>query len=91
MSEMIERGARALATKHYVNRFGRPEDDAIVVGNVDANWHIFSEDSRTVIDAMREPTEAMINNPLARCYNTGQFADKEVRRIYSSMIDEALK
>jgi hypothetical protein len=45
---------------------------------------------RAAIEAMREPTEAMINSPMARCYNDGPYADKEVRRIFSAMIDAAL-
>lgn len=46
--------------------------------------------AQAAIEAMREPTEAMINSPMARCYNDGPYADKEVRRIFSAMIDVAL-
>lgn len=42
------------------------------------------------IKAMREPTEKMINSPMARCYNTGPYGDKEVRRIFTAMIDAVI-
>jgi hypothetical protein len=39
---------------------------------------------------MREPTQAMIDDHKARAYNYGPYGDKEVRRIWSAMIDAAL-
>ena len=56
---MVERVARALATKHYADRFDKPAEDDHVQMNVDAGWGIFAEDARLAIEAMREPTFAM--------------------------------
>jgi hypothetical protein len=42
------------------------------------------------IEAMREPTDAMASSPMATCYNSGPYGDKEVRRIWGAMIDAAL-
>jgi hypothetical protein len=47
-------------------------------------------DARAGIKAMREPTQAMIDDHKARAYNYGLYGDKEVRRIWSAMIDAAL-
>lgn len=58
--EMIEKVARALCSKHYAARFDKPADDEHVQMNVNAGWHIFKEDARAAIEAMREPTEAMM-------------------------------
>lgn len=88
--EMIERICRAKAAKHYAKRFHKPEADEHVQANVEGNWTVYIADVRETIEAMREPTEAMINSPMARCYNDGPYAVKEVGRIYSAMIDAAL-
>jgi len=89
MNEMVDRGAKAAleAEEDWLRREGDAED-GLAEHNTEPLYHAIA---RAVIQAMREPTEAMINNELARCYNHGEFADKEVRRIYSAMIDEALK
>jgi DNA invertase Pin-like site-specific DNA recombinase len=83
MSDMVERVAIALCDKALW-------DGAWLQANeTERNEQRYR--ARAAIQAMREPTKAMINSPMARCYNDGPYADKEVRRIYSAMIDEALK
>lgn len=37
----------------------------------------------------REANDEMINDPLARCYNTGPYGAAEVRRIYRTMVNLA--
>ena len=92
MSEMIERGARALAAKHYAKRFNRPADDPNVVGNVHANWNIFADDARTVIEAMREPTQEMCMAADALDeVSKGVLITPIPYRAWEAMIDEALK
>jgi len=79
MSEIIDRAR--LAVIRVI------QDSDIPVGA-----HVDSEKIvRAVLEAIREPTDAMVNSPMARCYNDGAYADKEVRRIYSAMIDVALQ
>lgn len=78
MSEMHARVTRAIlpAFEHIPD----PSYREIIAGC----W------ARAAMEAMRSPTEEMINSPMARCYNDGPYADKEVRRIFSSMVDAAL-
>lgn len=48
---MVEAGARALATKHYVERFNEEPGSRHVQMNVDGNWHIFADDAQTALTA----------------------------------------
>ena len=84
MSEMVERVARAI----YEGRNGRGCKPWSLLTQMHKGPYF--QDAKDAIRAMREPTEAMVNSPMARCYNTGPFAEKEVRRIFRAMIDAAL-
>lgn len=84
--EMIERVAKAIFEKRYE-----------AVGSYqNLKWKdykgkdFYIEDAKQAIKAMSEPTEKMINSPRARCYNTGPYGDKEVRRIFTAMIDAVI-
>jgi hypothetical protein len=48
----VEAGARAVAVRHYAQRFGKPADDPHVKANADANWNIFTEDVRAALTAV---------------------------------------
>lgn len=49
--ELVERVARALATKHYVERLKTAATDPWITKNVDGNWQIFTADALTAIEA----------------------------------------
>jgi hypothetical protein len=80
MSEMVERVARDLAA--LITEPGQHPDSQMPQCMALA---------RAAILSMRQPTEAMIECPMARCYNYGPYGAQEVRRIFSAMIDQALK
>lgn len=77
---MIERVARTLAFDHH-----RTED----------NWQEWSEAAQAVIEALREPTEEMVNAAYENCHEANSarfdsnidFADG----VWRAMIDAALK
>lgn len=88
MSEMVERVARALfavAAPYTDKCCSKPKFEECQICARDAREH-----ARAAIEAMREPTEAMVTRamaddgtsmPLARGYD----------EVWQSMIDEALK
>lgn len=59
---MLERVARALATKHYADRFAKAADDPHVQMNAGANWHIFGDDARAAIEAIGEYVVAFVED-----------------------------
>ena len=87
MTEMIERICRIKAAKHYAKRFGKPETDEHVLANVESNWNIYAADVRDTIEAMREPTQAMVDNGN---YRTSVSAAENTRSTWRAMIDAAL-
>jgi hypothetical protein len=79
MSEIVERVARAMHAKHF--EFAVPDDGG------HPGLFYFREMAKTAIEAMREPTEAMLdgtNYP----NTTWDSGDADVWR---AMIDAALK
>lgn len=58
MSEMVERVARALNRSKRNSPAGYPE--GWLERHVNENWHLFEDDARIAIAAMREPTETML-------------------------------
>ena len=52
-------------------------------------WKRFESDAHDVIEVMREPDEGMVK--VARSLYDGQMFDSDIKQIYQSMIDEALK
>jgi hypothetical protein len=82
---MIERCARKLAAQHYADRFRLPEDAALVMTNVDGNWYLFVNQVMTVIESLREPTDAMVE-----AGKTPGWSHWEVRGRFNLMIDAAL-
>lgn len=89
---LIERVARALCAAHYAARFAKPRDDAHVQNNVDGNWHLYILSARAAIEAMREPTEAMVKEGIlggygweeCKCFLT------DPTEVWRTMIDAAL-
>jgi hypothetical protein len=88
MSEMIERVARRLAAKHYSERFSLPADHPQVAANVDGNWHVFADDARAAIEAMREPPFPIIRAMLNTKDDDG--GDLHARK-WEAAIDAALE
>lgn len=86
MSEMVERVARAMFAASWMKDSDPDGDDQIsTVGR--KNWHLFEKPARAAIEALREPTQAMIRagedkTPECRC---------DVDRTFSAMIDAALR
>jgi len=64
MGEMIERIAKALALKHYSERFSNNPAQARL--NADANWTMYLDYAETAVRAMYEPTE--LQKHIARDY-----------------------
>lgn len=88
MNSMVENIARALCRARYN---GPPEmyPKGWVDERVNANWHIFVPDAKTVLTAMRDPTDKMICAALDDWdRRKGDQTDRHVRQ---AMIDEALK
>ena len=85
---MVEKVARALAKRHYMERFGVEKISVHIQMNINANMEIFRADARAAIEAMREPTVAM--------HKAGTIRDDgadptNAKGVYSVMIDAALK
>ncbi len=85
MSEMVERVARTLCLRHYRDRFPQMADESIQ-RNVDGNWHLFTKEARTAIEAMREPTSKMVERGLDWADGWADAA----RQCWQVMIDAAL-
>lgn len=85
---MIERVARSLCARHYRDRYGKPSSDPHVQMNVDGNWHLFSEDARAAIEAMREPTDIMQSAGCQAIYHSDR--DWRANAAYRAMLDAAL-
>lgn len=73
MSEMGERVARALFMRAHPRESVEPNSQL---------WHSFLGQAEVAIEAMREPTDAMVEEGAGR---------GNVRVTWSMMIDEALK
>lgn len=94
----IERASRALASSHYAARFGKPSDDPHVVMNVDARWPDFEVTVRAVLQAIREPSEAMKTgaefSELTMSYggeNSFEYLSEEnAADVWRGMVDAAL-
>lgn len=74
MSEMIERVAKAILEEQRKNRSGFPDNRDL---------------ARAAIEAMREPTKAMLDASYRR--NDDNDSEEATLANYQDMIDEALK
>lgn len=81
MSEMIDRGAKALCRQYLIWDGGYSVEDIEAACGEDGIWVSFRDEARTVIEAMREPTNEMFNAAL----------NVDSRFAYRAMIDAALK
>ncbi|MBN9034971.1 MAG: hypothetical protein J0H53_02785 [Rhizobiales bacterium] len=80
-NEMVERVARRLAAGRYAH-VGGADAETLVKGK--PNWMSCVDDARTAIEAMREPTDAMVDAAYGR-ERTGTE-----RGNWRAMIDAAL-
>lgn len=78
MNEMIERVARAICKADGQD----PDHEGELTDEGTFQWQSYVTDARAAIEAMREPTKAMI----AACY-----PDEDAGLIWRDMIDAALK
>ena len=81
MSEMVERVARILFRQAR----------GVKCAPLDAAWRDYEADAREVVEAMREPTEAMINKPKIDCWEQSYVYENQINEIWQAMIDEALR
>jgi hypothetical protein len=101
MSEMVERVARALCADALADMppildYSTADFAAAKAAVVDERWVEFTHESRIAIEAMREPTEAMIRAGGNKVSGTpGYFLPddyvEEATEIYQAMIDAALE
>ncbi len=89
-SEMVRRGARALCWVHRENRWPKCGCDSVCK---ELNSAVFEPEARAVIEALREPTEAMWSAPAMAeaCVNGVLPSGDEAEAIWKSMIAEALR
>jgi hypothetical protein len=90
MSEMIERVCRALCSEWAVDPDGTEgfllESAPLVPDKGEPNWTGYEPLARAVIEAMREPTEAMTDAGWRRIDERDDAAEN-----WRLMIDEALR
>ena len=92
MSEMVERVARKLCLSKRNSPKGYP--DGWIERHINENWHLFEDDARTAIAAMREPTEDMVARTAMQGASPVVTAGGPLAMIahrWRLMIDEALK
>jgi hypothetical protein len=93
MNEMIERAAKAI----FKSRYGEPEHDAFWPDRLDeiVNGPPFDAEgyrsmARAAIEAMREPTEAMIEKGVWSRSENGRYGPRDIAiTIFQAMVDEA--
>jgi len=76
---MVERVARAICEKSWIAKHSSDESRKAAI---DANWHEFEDIARAAIEAMREPTDAMVD---------AGMTELPAFQAYRVMIDAALK
>ncbi len=80
MNEMIERAARAIAIRRGIH-----PDQELTYGGGKVAWKYFTDDAGAVIEAMREPTDKMIN------LEELPYSPGEMKAYWQAMIDVSLK
>jgi hypothetical protein len=90
MNEMTERAARAIFKGKWQDGFGSDGLDPDELSfNGTPNWKQYEEDARLAIESLRIPTDAMLQEGIARL---DRALDKsEAGCVYLAMIDKALK
>ena len=94
MSEMLEKVARAILLARIEKTpatygFTRSADFTVeaVARVVERDWHVFLPEARAAVEALREPSEGMVE--------TADMDDRLVRsdyrRAFTAMIDHVLK
>ncbi len=78
---MIEKVARALANNTRI-RLGYTDSNY-----AEYNWSKFTSDAKVAIEAMREPTSDMVGKACGAI----EINRTEVKTVYGTMIDAALK
>lgn len=93
-SEMVERVSRALCRRHECGGFGgeiRGDIARYIEATVSRDWPKWSEEARTAIEVMREPTKAMVLTGDNHTNCGGSCGNRAGWHAWVSMIDVALK
>jgi hypothetical protein len=85
MSEMVERVAKALSIVDGNHPDACSNDEEEIPA-----WKLYVKDARAAIEAMREPTEAMLNEAVG-ALDSHNVGSHEANIVWQAMIDEALK
>jgi hypothetical protein len=87
MSEMVERVAKVICGQYMISEgFDESELAAAEAGEM---WRDFRVSARAAIEAMREPTKAMVAQYENNGY--GDIGDRDAAIIWDEMIDAALR
>ena len=81
---MIEKVARALA-REYISHHG--EESAATDDYIEGNWPLFAREARAAIEAMREPTDGMLQ---AGAKGSGEDSLGVAEGAWQAMIQAAL-
>lgn len=88
ITEIAERVARALSEKRHLS-MGGADADTLVQGI--PNWHYCVDDAKVAIEALREPTSAMLDAGHSAFTEHAYSFKSELRELWPAMIDAALK
>lgn len=90
---MVERVARRLCRRFHLAGYGGEISDAIaryIEVSVEHDWHKWADDARVAIEAIREPTEAMMDVGGEARWRSPIRDPDNVREIWRAMIDASL-
>lgn len=93
VSEMVERGARAICRAHLEQKF--VYGDGYIEEQIETTWDYWTDEARASIQAIHEPTDAMIDAAMAPYVHgiDNMMRDafrKTIRGYWQAMIKEAL-
>lgn len=83
MSEMVKRMARAMVRRRLCVALYNVDN---VEKFVDSCWPVFEADAKAALEAMHEPTDAMV-----QAVRTAKPHDMDITESWPIAIDEALK
>lgn len=62
VNPMLERAARAVATRRLAYDFGYPAEHEIVQTAVNARWRDYADEARDVIASLADPDDTVLNH-----------------------------
>lgn len=85
-NEMIERVAKAIHRKQLLKKY-HPSRSDVIDREIDTYWHLYAEEAKAAIQAMRDPNKEMLDAGIYASENN----NRDVYLAYVNMIDAALK